>query len=94
MEEINNSLKENEEKAVKQVKEMIQDSKIKIETIKKTQTKGNFGNVKYGKMIRSHKCKHKQLIQDMEERISSAEDTIEEIDSFVNQNIKSNQSLT
>ena len=33
-------------------------------------------------------------IQEVEERISSAEDTIEEIDSSVEENIKSNKSLT
>ena len=33
-------------------------------------------------------------IQEMEERISSAEDTIEEIDSSVKENIKCNKSLT
>ena len=38
MEEINKSLKENQEKAIKQVKEMIKDLKTDIETIQKTQT--------------------------------------------------------
>ena len=33
-------------------------------------------------------------IQEIEERISSTEDTIEEIDSSVKENIKSNESLT
>ena len=40
MEEINKSLKENQEKALKQMEEMIQDLKTEIETIKKTQMKG------------------------------------------------------
>ena len=40
LEEINKSLKENQEKTIKQVKEMIKDLKTEIETIKKTQTKG------------------------------------------------------
>ena len=35
---INKSLKENQYKAIKQMKETIQDLKTEIETIKKTQT--------------------------------------------------------
>ena len=36
LEEINKSLKENQEKATKQVKETVQDLKTEIEAIKKT----------------------------------------------------------
>ena len=40
LKEINKSYKENQEKAIKRVKEMMtQDSKTKIETIKRTQIK-------------------------------------------------------
>ena len=45
-------------------------------------------------MIRDNTCKHKHTLQEREERKSSAEDTIEEIDSSVNKNIKFNKSLT
>ena len=44
-------------------------------------------------MIRNHKRKHKQQ-NTREGRISSAEDTIEEIDSSIKENNKSNKSLT
>ena len=43
MEEINKSLKENQEKAIKHMKETIQDLKTEIETIKKTQTEEILG---------------------------------------------------
>ena len=39
LEEINKSLKENQENAIKQIKATILDLNTKIETIKKTQTK-------------------------------------------------------
>lgn len=73
-EEIHKSLKENQEKANKQVKETIQVFKTKIKTIKNTQTEGIL-ETDYEKM--NHKYKHKQQIQEMEERISSTEETIE-----------------
>ena len=38
LKEINKAVKENQEKAIKPVKEIIQDFKNKIKTIKKTQT--------------------------------------------------------
>jgi hypothetical protein len=45
---------------------------------KKEITKGdNPGVRKPRKDIRSHRCKHHQRIQEIEERISGAEDTIE-----------------
>ena len=40
MEDINKSLKENQEKPIKHMKETIQDLKTEIETIKKPQTEG------------------------------------------------------
>ena len=40
LEDISKSLKENQDKTIKQVKEKFQDLKTKIETINKTQTKG------------------------------------------------------
>lgn len=49
MEEINKSLKENQEKAIKQVKETDQDLKIETESIKKTQTKGTLEIENLGK---------------------------------------------
>ena len=45
-------------------------------------------------MIRNYRCKHKQQIQEMEDRISGTEDMIEEIDSLVKENINSNKFLT
>ena len=45
-------------------------------------------------MNRNYKSKHNQENTRMEERISGDEDTIEEIDSLVKDNIKSNKFLT
>jgi Ni/Co efflux regulator RcnB len=57
-------------------------------------TKGdNPGVRKPRKEIRSHRCKnHQQNIRDR--RISDAEDTIENIDTTVNENVKSKNLLT
>ena len=49
MKEINKSLKENQEKAIKQVKGMVQNLKTEIEVIKKTQTEGNLKIENLGK---------------------------------------------
>jgi hypothetical protein len=63
MMDINNSLKEIQEKTSKQVKELnktIQDLKMEKETIKKITKGDNSGNRKPKKEIRSHRCKHNQ----------------------------------
>ena len=96
MKEINKSLKENQEKAIKQVKEMIQDLKTKTETIRKTQTKGILEIENMGKSSEAKKknASVNNIIQENEERISSVEVMIEEIDVSVKENIESNKSLT
>ena len=48
MEEINKSLKEKQEKAINQVKEMVQNLKIEIEAIKKNTNRVKSGNGKSG----------------------------------------------
>ena len=57
LEEINKCLKENKEKAIKRVKERIQDLNTEIKAIKKTQTEG-IKNRNHKKIIRNHKCDH------------------------------------
>ena len=82
MEEINKSLKENQEKAIKQMKETIQDLKTEIETIKKTETEGILEMENMGKWSGTTNASINNRIQEMEERISSVEDTLEKADSL------------
>ena len=97
LEEINKSLKEtqeNQEKTIKLVKQTVQDLKTEIEVIQKTQTKEILDMENLGKQTGTTETSITNRIQDIEERISGIEDTIEEIDLFVKENIKSNKFLT
>ena len=101
--DINNSLKEIQENTGKQVEDLkeetqkslkeLQGNTIKeAKEINKTITKGdNPGVRKPRKEIRSHRCITNR-IQEIEERISGAEDTIENIDTTVKDNAKCNNS--
>ena len=93
LEDISKSLKENQEKEIKHIKETIQDLKTEIETIKKTQAEGIIETEIMRKRSGTTHASLKSRTQEMEERISSAEDTIEEIDLPVKENFKSNKSL-
>ena len=77
MEEINKALKENQEKAIKWVKEMVWDLKTEIEAIKKTQAEGILEIETLSKWSGTTDASINNKIQDMEERISSVEATIE-----------------
>ena len=80
-EDINKSLKEiqgNAGKQVKELKNVIQNVKAEVETIKKTQMEAN---LEVEKSIIDR-------IQEIEERISGIEETIEEIDTTVKENSK------
>ena len=76
------------------MKETIQDLKTEIETIKKKQAEGIKETEIMRKQSGTANASINSRIQEMEERISSAEDTIEEIDSSMKETIKSNKSLT
>ena len=65
------------------MKETIQDLKIKIETVKKTQTEGNVETEIMRKQSGTTNTSMNIRIQEMEERISNAENILEEIDSSV-----------
>jgi hypothetical protein len=61
--DINNSLKEIQEKTNKQVKELnktIQDLKMEVETIKKPE-RDNLRNRKPKKKVRIHRCMHNKM---------------------------------
>ena len=83
MEEINKSLKErqeNQEKTIKQVKKIVQiipDLKIEIESIKKTQTEKILELENLDKRRGTTEESITNRIQEMEERISGVEDTIQ-----------------
>jgi hypothetical protein len=73
-EKMQNSLKELQENTTKQVKELnktIQDLKMEIETIKKSQrATDNTGDRNPRKEIRSHRCKlHQQNTRDRRENL-------------------------
>jgi hypothetical protein len=81
-EETQKSPKELQENTIKQVKETnttIQNVKMEIETIKKSQRERTLELENLG--IRSHRCKHQQQnTRDRRESISGVEDSIENID--------------
>ena len=76
---ISKSLKENKEKAIKYMKETTQDMKTEIEKIRKTQAKGIIETEIMRKWAGTTNASMNSRIQEIEERLSSAKDTIEEI---------------
>jgi chromosome segregation ATPase len=92
--EINNSLKEIQENTSKQVKELskiIQDLKMEVETIKKSQRFLEIENL--GKKSGAMDASITNRIQEIEERISDAEDTMENIDTTIKENAKCKKTL-
>ena len=90
-EETQKSLKELQENTIKQAKEMnktIQDLKMEIETIKKSQRETTLELENLGKRSGVIDASITNRIQEIEERISGAEDTIENIDTTVKENAK------
>jgi gas vesicle protein len=81
-EEAQNSLKELQENTTKQVMELnknIQDLKREVDTIKKTQSKATLEIETRGKKSGTVDVSISNRIQEMEERILGAEDSIENI---------------
>ena len=80
--DINNSLKEIQENTTKQMKELnktIQDLKIEVETIRKSQRETTLDIENLGKKSGVIDGSINQRIQELEERISVAEDSIEKL---------------
>jgi uncharacterized coiled-coil protein SlyX len=96
--DINNSLKEIKEntkkKTVKELNNNIQDLKMKIETIKKSQRETTLETENLGKRSGVIDVSTINRIQEAEERISSAEDNIENINTTVKENENYNKPLT
>jgi chromosome segregation ATPase len=96
-EETQKSLKELQEKTIKQAKEMnkiIQDLKMEIETIKKSCRELTLELETLGKKSVAIDTCITNIIQEIEERISGAEDTLENIDTAVKENAKCKKLLT
>jgi predicted nucleic acid-binding Zn-ribbon protein len=95
--EINNSLKEIQENTSNQVKELnktIKDLKIEVETIKKSQRETTLEIENIGKKSGAIDASITTRIQEIEERISGAEDIIENIDTTIKENVKCKKILT
>jgi chromosome segregation ATPase len=96
-EETQKSLKKLQENTTKQEKEMnktIQDLKMEIETIKKLQRETTLELENLEKRSGVIDASITNRIQEIEERISGAEDTIENTDTTVKENVKSKKFLT
>ena len=90
-EEAQNSLKELQENTTKQVMELnktFQDLKREVETIKKTQSETTVEIENLGKKSGTIDASISNRIQEMEERISGAEDSIENIGTTIKENAK------
>ncbi|KAL6082496.1 hypothetical protein STEG23_002745 [Scotinomys teguina] len=94
LEDIIESLKESQEKAIKQVNETVQELKTEIEAIKKTQTEGKLEMDNLSKLTGTTDASITNRTQEVEDRISGIEDTIEEIDISVKENTKAKKVIT
>jgi hypothetical protein len=79
---------------VKEMNKCVQNIKMEIEAIKKTQTEGILEIENLGKRTGTTDASITSRIQEMEDRISGAEDMIKEIDASVKENVKSKKFLT
>jgi predicted nucleic acid-binding Zn-ribbon protein len=79
-------MQENTSKQGKELNKAIQDLKVEVETIKKTQMETYLEMENLGKKLTDVSFTNK--IQQIEERISGVEDTVEEIDTTVKKNSK------
>ncbi|ERE69648.1 serum amyloid A-3 protein [Cricetulus griseus] len=93
-EDLRKSLKEMEEKTNQKIQDINKSLKTEIETIKKAESEGKLEIEKLGKRSGTTDVSITNRIQEMEERISGVEDTLEEIDSSTKENLKSNKSLS
>jgi predicted nucleic acid-binding Zn-ribbon protein len=79
---------------VKQLNKIIQDLKVEVETIKKSQGETTLEIENLGKKSGAIDARITNRIQEIEERISGAEDTIENIDTAVKESAKIKNLLT
>jgi prefoldin subunit 5 len=79
---------------VKELNKTIQDLKMGIETIKKSQRETTLEIENLGKKSGAIDASITNRIQKVEERISGAEDTIENMDTTIKENAKCKKILT
>ncbi|KAL6032726.1 hypothetical protein STEG23_016164 [Scotinomys teguina] len=87
-------VKESQEKSIKQMKETVQDLKIEIQTIKKTQTEAMLETENLTKPTGTTDASITNRMQEMEQRASDIEDTIEKIDLSVKESTKAKKVIT
>jgi Fe2+ transport system protein B len=96
-EETQKPLKELQENTTKQVMELnktIQNLKMEVETIKKTQRETTLETETLGKKSGTIVVSISNRMQEVKERISGAEDSIENMDTTINKNAKCKEILT
>jgi septation ring formation regulator EzrA len=81
-------LQENTTKHMKELNKTIQDLKLEVETIKKTQREKTLGIEIQGKKSGTIDASITNRMQEMEERISGIEDSIENMDTTIKENAK------
>ncbi|KAK7795145.1 hypothetical protein U0070_003059, partial [Myodes glareolus] len=86
-----NDTQGNQEKTIKQIMETVQELKTEMESMKKTQNEGRLDMENLGKRTETTESSITNRIQEMEERISESEDTIEKINALIKENSKSNK---
>jgi chromosome segregation ATPase len=77
-----------------ELKKTIQDLKIKVETMKKTQRETTLEIETLGKKLGAMDASISNRIQEIKERISGAEDSIENMDTTIKGNAKDKKILT
>jgi chromosome segregation ATPase len=87
-------MQENTTTQVKELNKTIQDLKMEIEIIKKSQRETTLEIENLGKRSDDINASITNQIQDIEERISGVEDSIENIDTTVKENVKCKKVLT
>ena len=92
LEEMNKFLKDTQ--TFKQVMETAQDLKTEMEVIKKTKTERWQDMENWGKWTETTETSITNRIKEIEEWISETKDTIEEINTLIKENSKSNKFLT
>jgi gas vesicle protein len=86
--EVLKEIQENTTKQVMDLNKTIQDLKREVETIKKTQSETTLGIETLGKKSGNIDASISNRIQEMEERISGVEDSIENIGTTIKENAK------
>jgi predicted nucleic acid-binding Zn-ribbon protein len=79
---------------VKELNKTTQDLKMEVETIKKSQRETTLEIENLGKKSGTIDSSITNRLKEIEERISGAEDTIENIDTTIKENVKCKKILT